>query len=126
MSFYEKVKALCDARGITISNLGRVLGTTLSSGTISHWKTGAVPRSSTLKAIADYFDVPITYFTDGPINSGNVIVGDRNILGNGNTVGEVLSPMAAALVEIYDRLDVVRQARLLAFAHELEKEDPEA
>lgn len=126
MGLYEKIKLLCNDKGIEISNLGDHLGMKLTAGTISAWKKGTTPRISTLKTIADFFGVPMSYFTDGSINSGNVIAGDRNIIGNGNTVGEVLSPMAAALVQIYDRLDVVRQARLLAFAHELEKEDPEA
>ena len=126
MSLYEKIKELCDAHGIPISYLGTVAGIPITQGAISKLKKGTIPRVATLKAIADFFKVPVTYFYDMPANSGNVIAGDRNIIGTGNTVGEVLSPMAAALVQIYDRLDVVRQARLLAFAHELEKEDPEA
>ena len=64
MTMYEKLQSLCKSRGFEISNLGSVLGINLSKSTVSKWKTGAVPRAATIKKIADYFDVPVTFLTD--------------------------------------------------------------
>ena len=65
MSFYEKVKALCAKEGLVISNLGKVLpDNNITKGSISKWKNGATPRAKNIKAIADYFGVPVEYLTD--------------------------------------------------------------
>ena len=61
MTLYEKLQTLCKNRGFEISNLGSVLGINLSRGTISKWKKGATPRASTIKAIADYFEVSVPF-----------------------------------------------------------------
>jgi len=61
MSFYDRVLRLCNQKGIAISNLGKEIGSTLSSGTISRWKTGAIPHRANLQAIADYFGVSVEY-----------------------------------------------------------------
>lgn len=64
MTMYEKIQSLCKSRGFEISNLGGALGISLSKSTISKWKTGAMPRAATLKRIAEFFDVPVTFLTD--------------------------------------------------------------
>ena len=65
MSFYEKVKALCEKEGFVISNLGNVLpDNNITKGSISKWKSGTKPRAKNIKAIADYFGVPVDYLTD--------------------------------------------------------------
>lgn len=61
MTLYEKVQDLCKKEGFEISNLGDKLGIAISRGSISKWKNGAVPRASTVKAIADYFGVTVAY-----------------------------------------------------------------
>lgn len=61
MDFYDRVLQLCNQKGITISNLGKEMGTKLSSASISRWKSGAVPRRANVKAIADYFGVSVEY-----------------------------------------------------------------
>lgn len=39
--------------------------TKISTSTLSDWKTGrSTPKIDKLKKIADYFDVPITYFLE--------------------------------------------------------------
>jgi len=58
-SFYDAVTWLCTQRGISITALGIELG--LSKATTAGWKKGAQPQAKTLKAISDYFDVPIDF-----------------------------------------------------------------
>lgn len=57
--FYDRLKSLCDERGIAISKVVYQLG--FSSGNLARWKSGIVPRSDTLKKIADYFGVTTDY-----------------------------------------------------------------
>ncbi len=62
MTLYEKIQMLCRKEGFEISNLGeKVPGLSITRGSISGWKKGAVPRASVLKAIADYFGVTTEY-----------------------------------------------------------------
>lgn len=69
MDYYLKVKELCETEGISISNLESELE--IGNGTIGRWKKikkdGSFPSPAipTLKKIADFFNVPITYFIGG-------------------------------------------------------------
>lgn len=124
MTLYEKVEMLCKQKGINISNLGDALGIKVDKSTISHWKKGAVPRASTVKAIADYFEVTVDYLTNGSATvetAFNTVNGNNNIIGNGNTVGTPLTDHQKALLELFDKMDIVKQAQLLAYAAELVK-----
>jgi len=60
--FFEKLKKLCNKKGISISELATNLGYTTAAA--SGWKRGAQPRPSVIKTIADYFDVDVGYFYD--------------------------------------------------------------
>ena len=60
--FYEKYLALCKERGLSPTGAGRRMG--ISSRTSANWALGAVPRPDTLKRIADYFGVDVSYFDD--------------------------------------------------------------
>ena len=63
MDFYDRVNALCRDRGISITALAIDIG--FSKGTPSNWKRMInPPRAETVKKIADYFGVPVSYFTD--------------------------------------------------------------
>lgn len=55
---YERIKKLCQERGINIKSLEHELG--FSNGTIHFWKKGS-PRVDRLKAVADYFGVTVDY-----------------------------------------------------------------
>ena len=58
-------------------------------------------------------------------NSNNSIFGDNNIIGDGYTINreaKKLSKQENALIDLYGKLDVIKQAQLLAYAAELEKE----
>lgn len=52
----ERIRALCKERGITIAELER--NTNLGNGVIARW--GEMnPRVDKLKAVADFFGVPV-------------------------------------------------------------------
>lgn len=67
MTFYEKLTELCFERGIDVTNIGQhvsVDGTPLASSTVGNWRSGSKPRPKTIKALADYFKVPVGYLRD--------------------------------------------------------------
>ena len=57
----ERIKELCSARGIKISNLETALG--FANGSLS--KTSEKTEFGRIKKIADYFGVSIEYLTEG-------------------------------------------------------------
>lgn len=65
--FWDRFVSLCAKRSTTPNAVANELG--LSSGSVTAWKNGATPRATTIKKIADYFGVSITFFvgeTDDP------------------------------------------------------------
>ncbi len=66
MSFYSKVSEICSQNGISVTALALALG--FSKGTPTNWKSNAAPRPSTVKKVADYFGVPVSYFLDSTEN----------------------------------------------------------
>lgn len=56
---YLKIKKLCEERNISIYRLEKDLD--LSSGIVRKWKN-SIPSVDKLNKIAQYFNVPITYF----------------------------------------------------------------
>lgn len=57
--FYDTLCTLCFQKGIAVTFLIKELN--MSSGNLSKWKNGIVPRSDTLKKIANYFGVSTDY-----------------------------------------------------------------
>ncbi len=57
--FYDRLKELCKMRGVSITNVAKELG--MSSGNLSKWKNGGVPRGKSLTALAEYFGVSTDY-----------------------------------------------------------------
>lgn len=53
---YEKVKELCDVRGISVTALEKELG--LSNGSVSKWAV-STPRVDNAMKVASYFGVTI-------------------------------------------------------------------
>ena len=53
--FYERLKIICKRKGIKVTQILLDLG--LSTGNLSRWKSGVVPKSDTLEKIADYLGV---------------------------------------------------------------------
>jgi repressor LexA len=58
--FWENFTDLCVRNNKTASVVCRELG--LSNAASTKWKNGAIPHDTTIKKIADYFDVPPVYF----------------------------------------------------------------
>ena len=64
MNSYEIIKKLCESRGFSISSIGsKIPNLSITGASISGWKKGSKPRPDKIKAIADYFGVPISYLT---------------------------------------------------------------
>lgn len=60
---YERLKKLLDSRGITPYRLSKDTG--IGQTTLSDWKNGrSQPKIDKLIKLANYFDVPITYFIE--------------------------------------------------------------
>lgn len=57
--FWETLSNLCNERGVSPNGVCAELG--LSNATATKWKNGAIPRQSTLRKIADYFGVSVSY-----------------------------------------------------------------
>lgn len=53
--FYNQVSLLCKSNSVSISKVAATLG--LSKSNVTRWKEGVVPKSDTVKKIAEYFNV---------------------------------------------------------------------
>lgn len=129
MTLYEKVLNLCHKEGFEISNLGENLGISITKGSISKWKNGAKPRADTIKSIADYFKVPVSYLTDESITEIQTVNDNHGIIGNPhapvtimNSDAGTLNEQEMELLNIFRKLSVMKQAQLLVRAAELLEE----
>ena len=126
MTFYEKLEILCKNRGITITSLAKELGYSSSAGTT--WKNSkGLPRNSTIKKITDYFEIPITYFSDEAVGV-QTVCDNHGIIGHNHAPVTIingserkLSEQEIALIDLFENLDVIKQDQLLSFAAELSK-----
>lgn len=58
---YEKFEKLLEERGVTAYEVAKQTG--IASTTLSAWKKGEyTPKIDKLCKIANYFDIPVTYF----------------------------------------------------------------
>lgn len=57
----NKITALCEKKGISISRLEKECG--IGNATITRWDE-SMPRVDSLKKVADYFGVDIKYFLE--------------------------------------------------------------
>ncbi len=80
--FYDKFLELCNQKNKSPSVVADELGFARSS--ITKWKSGATLRSANLKRVADYFGVPVSYFSEedqetekSPMSND---IGEENIL----------------------------------------------
>ena len=65
-AFFEQFVALCKSKGVSPNYVAREIGA--SSGSVTAWKQGTLPRSATLAKLADYFGVS----TDQLLGNGKV------------------------------------------------------
>lgn len=130
MTMYEKIQALCKKEGFEISNLGEhIPGITITKGSISKWKTGAKPRASTLKKIADYFNVSSDYLTSDESIDMQSVTNNNGIIGHTHAPVTIingserkLTDQEVELLNIFETLSVMNQAKLLVFANELQQQ----
>lgn len=59
---YNKIVFLCNEKGISPTKLSNEIG--ISPTVFGRWRDGVKPQSRMLKKVADYFGVPIDYFSD--------------------------------------------------------------
>lgn len=57
--FYERLITVCSERGTTPTEVCHAVG--LAGSAATKWKSGAIPRDTTLRKIADYFGVSVSY-----------------------------------------------------------------
>lgn len=128
MTMYEKIQALCKQEGFEISNLGEhIPGVSVTKGSISKWKTGAVPRANTLKLIADHFGVTPESLASDESVSVQSVQDNHGIIGHTHAPVTIingserkLTDQEVELLNIFEKLSVMDQARLLVFANELQ------
>ncbi len=60
--FWERFVRLCVENNTKPNPVAKQLG--ISSGAVTRWKNGAVPHSTALAKIADFFGVPVSYFSE--------------------------------------------------------------
>ena len=61
MSLYEKIKALCKEKGISIYECEKRAG--LGNGVIGGWQK-SIPMFNKIEAVARVLEVPVDYFTE--------------------------------------------------------------
>lgn len=73
--FYDKFLELCNQKNKAPSIVADELGFARSS--ITKWKSGATLRSANLKRVADYFGVPVSYFSEEAPETEKASVSDK-------------------------------------------------
>ena len=87
--FWTQFQLLCSKIGKSPNGVAKEIG--LSSGTVTFWKNGKIPKSDTLKKLADYFNVTVDH-----------------LLGNEQPAAPVASPAIALSA---DELRVIQRYR---------------
>jgi len=57
LSFSSRLSQLMDERAITNYRLAKAVG--VHATTVKNWRAGTVPRLEHIKAVADYFNMPL-------------------------------------------------------------------
>ena len=122
--FYQRVAKLCEERGISITKLADEIGK--GSATASGWKKGSVPRSDTLRLIADYFEVSIEFLTGKTSISKPTVQTNNGAIGNfhapvtiSNGSERTLSANEIEMLRMFSKLEAIDQAKILVFTNEL-------
>ena len=103
--FYDKFLELCNQKNKSPSVVADELGFGRSS--ITKWKSGATLRSANLKRVADYFGVPVSYFSEEAPETEKAPAPSKG---------------TEVFMKMYDMLTPERQARLYETLSDLVKE----
>jgi len=79
-AFFDQLVALCKEKGVSPNFLAKEIGA--SSGSVTAWKQGALPRSATLSKIAEYFNVSTDYLLGNikaPAHNSKYPISDEEI-----------------------------------------------
>lgn len=79
-AFFDQFVALCKNKGVSPNFVAKEIGA--SSGSITAWKQGTLPRSATLTKIAEYFDVSTDYLLGSnkvPAHNSKYSISDEDI-----------------------------------------------
>lgn len=68
MSLVNKIKKMCDEKGMTFASLERELK--FGNGTIRKWDN-ATPSGDKLAKVADFFNVSVDYLLDRDVNTNS-------------------------------------------------------
>lgn len=64
MDFYDRVKQLCRAKGVSMARMAKDIE--ISNGTVANWKAAkTMPQGPILRKLADYFNVSTDYLMTG-------------------------------------------------------------
>ena len=122
MTFYDKVNDLCKEHGISITSLALALG--FSKGTPTNWKTMTKPpRAENVKKIADYFGIPISYFSEiasQTIHDNHGVIGNTNApVTIHNDASSATGEMEVELLSLCKQMTVQQKTKLLSYAYEI-------
>ena len=80
MSIYDRIKKLCQERGITVAELERELG--FSNSTIRKWGNNTSPSIDKVIKVANYFNVSVDYLLGMSDIKGSIndVLQDRDII----------------------------------------------
>lgn len=87
--FWDKYFALCSKIGKSPNAVAKEIG--ISSGTLTGWKKhNKVPLDMTIKKVADYFSVPVEYFSESAPEE--------------KEIASALNDKVEAIMKVYDML----------------------
>lgn len=131
MAEIDNVFSLMKERNVTPKEISEKTG--ISTGNISDWKSGrCAPKTEALIKIADYFGVSLDYLlgrtNDCSVNF-NTVTDNHGIIGHNHAPVTIingserkLSEQEVALINLFEKLDVLKKAQLLTYAAKLTEE----
>lgn len=75
VNFYNNFVKLCKEKGLKPSRAGIEAG--IPKQTVSNWKVGRKPSDTYIAQLADYFGVPVSYFSEEAQETGKSPAPDK-------------------------------------------------
>lgn len=115
MSIVDKIRTLSKQKGLSITELEKVLG--LGNGTIGKWNKQS-PSCNKVKLVADFFSVSIDYLVNGVENNLTVNNGAEidTIQNNDISMGET----SEELLRVFQKLPVKERIKLMNIVYAYE------
>lgn len=142
MTFFERYEQLCVEKGTKPQNAEMIKIAGVSSGAISGWKKGSLPKGDVLCRLANFFDVTTdyllglselknTYYANN-INDSNVVQGNNSgsiSVGstfNGNSNDISLSKEENEILNVYRALEAHDRTKFMNFVFEMQDKTAKA